>query len=274
MRNDIYFVAETEMSSNGRKLKTLTPDEDGFFKGLPMAVLGIPTRNNTQYDSNSLIDAIDNPQTTFNRRLKDAELFGEYGHPFTYKPLSDPKTSVRVLGLNPEKKAVLYRKFYCKRDTEQNLDMIYADLKPMGPYAKYAEEQLLDPSANFSSSLRAISSQEKRGNILFRRVMNLITFDVCVPGGGFQQASKRYQDASFENFAEIMDHDTMAAISNNAESIAMEGLLTDTELNDIFKKSNIKIGINLKCFRIDKDIIHIQGDDKNHCLEHLVSKLV
>ena len=114
MTNDIYFVAETAMSDNGRKLSALTPDEEGYFCGIPMAVLGIPTRNNTQYETDSIVNAISNPETTFNQRLRDGELFGEHGHPFIYKPLSDPASSVRVFRLDPDKKAALYKKFYCK----------------------------------------------------------------------------------------------------------------------------------------------------------------
>jgi hypothetical protein len=274
MSNDIYFVVETALVDDNRKLQALTPDDDGFYCGIPMCALDIVTRNKTQYDSKSLIENMTNPNTTFNTRLRDGELFGENGHPFIYKPLSDPESVARLFRLDSRFKACHYKKFYSKKDEGLGVNIIYSDLKPMGPYGKYAEEQLLDPNVNFSTSLRALSSEQKKNGILFRNILNLITFDVGVPGGGFKYSSKRYYDTSVANVTEALSHESLRYIADHYETISMEGLITESELNDLFKRSKIKIKNSISCFRIDKKTIHVIEDNKKHSLKYITSSLV
>ena len=274
--NNIYIVMENVISNVGNKKSNeslaMVPDEYGYYQGVPVMALDIVTRNKTAYITESVEEAMNNPESTFYIRKVSRELFGEHGHPWIYKKLSDPEASTRLFRLDPDKKAVFYKDFYTKE--YDSTKIIYSILKPAGPYGKYAEEQLVDPYMNFSTSLRALSSQTVKEGIMYRNIINLVTFDSNVPGGGFKEASKFYKDASMENFSELLTYEMIENLVDQDNSIAMEGLLTTSELNDILKLSKIKITKKLSCYKVDKDTIHIIDDNENHSIKHLVTKMI
>lgn len=274
--SNIYFVIETALTDeHGRSLKALTPDEHGYYQGIPMCVLGQVTRNNTFYNEDSVEKAMTSQKSLFYIRLKDGDLFGENGHPFIYKSLKDREASLRLFTLDPNKKACHYRKFYVKQDEGLDAKIVYSDLKPMGPYGKYTEELLLDSYSNFSTSLRGLSSETRQNGILMRNLVKLVTFDVNVPGGGYRYASKRYKDVSLENISELLTPETLSYIADScSDGVAMESLITQAELNDIFELSKIKVANSITCYKLDKNHIYIQEDSSDHSIHHLTKSLL
>jgi hypothetical protein len=211
-----------------------------------------------------------NPDSTFNKRLKTGDLFGEYGHPFVPN-LSSKEGMQRVITLEAKKKAVFYRKIYSKRIEDLGIDFVFGDLKPAGPYGKYAEEALLDPNMNFSTSLRAITDNVIRNGIVFKKVFMLITFDVGVPGGGYKESSKRYSDVSQESINEILDASVFLDLKQNT-SIAFESLITKSELNDILKYSRINIKGRISGYFIDDE--RLIFDETNNKKRSILSALL
>ena len=279
MSKDIYFTIETCINKDGKKLRALEPDQDGWYNGVPVMVLdnNIITRNKTAYDAESVIQHINDPNNTFNQRLNDGDLFGEYNHPFIPSMnIKDPAVLTRMLWLDSRLKCVHYRKFEPDKDPDLNITMLYASLKPMGPYGQYAKEMLDDPYVNFSTSLRALSYQDKRPDgTLFRRIFKLITFDAGVPGGGYRYSSKRYAKISLENFFESVTHDGLLEIANSSTpTVSMESLFTDTELNELLKCSKINFSAKISAIKVDRDIFYLEDENKDRSVFHISKELL
>jgi hypothetical protein len=164
----------------------------------------------------------------------------EHSHPNVIG-LSKEDALRRIMYLDPDKKACHIRKISSKHLEDLNLDIVCGDIKPVGPYSKYAEEQLSDPTMNFSTSLRAITSMTQKPNgVSFRKMLQLVTFDCSVPSGGFQEASKRYQIAQ-EEIVEFIDPTIFLDNNKRDSNIGFESMMTRSELNDIFEAAKIKI---------------------------------
>jgi len=257
----MYFVVETSLVDDNRKLKSLTPDKDGFYKGIPLCGLGMVTRNNTFYDTDSLIEKITDENSTFNKRLKTGDLFGEYGHPYVPN-LNSEEGMQRIMTLLPDRKTIFFKKIYSKKIEDLNMNFVFGDIKPAGPYGQYSEELLIDPNMNFSTSLRAITSNKMINNISNRKVLLLITFDAGVPGGGYKEASKRYRDISSEDLCEILSPEQFLNLKKDT-SIAFESLLTETELNDILKCSRISVEGKISGYFINNEnLIYDESEGK------------
>ncbi|MBR1988766.1 MAG: hypothetical protein IKA36_07005 [Clostridia bacterium] len=49
--------------------KNFQPDENGVWKDFPVMVIGKVSRNNKEYEVNSMVDAITNPGSIFYKKL-------------------------------------------------------------------------------------------------------------------------------------------------------------------------------------------------------------
>lgn len=242
MKNEkVYFVVESFVIDDGRKLKKYEMDEDGYYCGVPVAVVGTVSRNNTMYSSESVTQCI-NGNTAFRKVLEEGALIGEWGH-----PIVDMKSDYglyRLSIIDPTREAVSYRKVYLKRVDDLGLDIVFADMKPSGPYGKFFKERMDDPTLNCASSLRAFSRQrvDPATRVIKRDVVQLITFDTGVAGGGFKQASKRYGDTGYTvASSEAYALDVVENVSSPEVMASIESIV-DSELNDIFKSKEVKIG--------------------------------
>jgi len=236
-------LVETFSIDDNRKLKAAVPDENGYFIGVPMAVLGTVTRNNTKYDSNSMLNGIKSEDSSFRMRLNEGTLFGEWGH-----PIADFSTNFgmyRLLNLDPQKESHNFRNVYIKRLEDMGIDLVCADVKPTGPYGKYFEERMIDPTMNCAFSLRSISREtiDPRTRIANRTVIKLVTFDAGVASGGYKEASKRYMVstecfgcASIENINHIIEQKDIIEL----REVSLE-TFSNTELNEFLKSTRVTI---------------------------------
>lgn len=278
--SNVIFSIETNINQNGKKLKSLQPDNEGWYHGVPLAVVddNIITWNNTLHDAQSFIQCLQNPNLGFRKRLEKGDLFGEYNHPFlpSLDP-RDPKVLARLLWLEPSKKAVHYKKISVVK-TEDGLQLVTSVLKPMGPYGQYAKEQLEDPYIDYSSSLRAISEERTKNingkKVSYRRMIALITFDACVPGGGYPQASKRYANISLENFLEMISHDGLLEIADTGLTVSYESLLTQSELNDILKSSKIQLTGKITAYKFDKELLFMEDNQHKRSIFYITKELI
>lgn len=231
--SSIHFVVETLEVREGRKLKALRPDETGYFVDVPITVLGIVSRNNTFYDTNSVISQITDPKSMLNITLVDGNLFGEWGHPYL-----DPKKPDlnRLLNVLEKYQSHHFRKIRTAERLDNGGIVLRADLKPTGPYKDYLYEQLIDPSINSSFSLRSICSErvDRRTGIRYRTVKRLTTFD-AVGAGGYAEASKRYCTGS-ESFQ--LHYDDF--INSETGEYACEAI-KDKDILDIFGAKDMVI---------------------------------
>ena len=242
-RDGLYFSITT-VNVSGNKLGRAVKDKDGYFTDIPVAVLGIPTRNQTQYDTPEFLSQLRGPDTTFFRRVTEGTLFGEWGHPFV--DLNSERGLARLMNLEPKNESNHIRSVTVKHADTLNLDLIYLDSKGSGPYGKYFDDAMTDPCRNIAFSLRGISraTKDRRTGITHRKLINLVTFDSGVASGGFAEASKRFmastEDLSFQS-EEILNKQITADNITIVRNIAMESF-TDTDLNELMKASKVVIG--------------------------------
>lgn len=190
----LQFRVETLVVRDGRKLRRIRPDADGYYKGLPVAVLGIVTRNRTYYDVETFSDQFTNPNSMFRERLQGGQLPGEYGHP-NLLGMSNDMAINRLSILDEKLISHNFRAIYTGSKLEGGGELLLSDLRPTGPYGKDLKDSLDDPSMNTAFSLRAITEATDRNGVSYRYTRKLITFD-AVTGGGYFEASKLFAETA------------------------------------------------------------------------------
>ena len=229
-----YFLVESLEVSDGKKLKALTPDSDGYYNDVPLMALNKPTLNGTLYDAPSVIKCITATDSRFNIMLRSGTLIGEWDHP-EYRDKSD---LARLVDPRQEKQSHHFRKIYSSEPQSDGSVLILGSLKPCGPYGKYLEESLQDPHRNTAFSIRSLCEEKRdnRTNAVIRHIKLLVTFD-AVSSPGFKEASKRYSPGT-ESLLEVTPDDfpriyTPAGLESS--------ILTDTEFKSVFGSLNLRI---------------------------------
>jgi len=245
MNAPAYFTIETMIVDDNRKLGKAIRDKDGYFPNVPVAVLGTVTRNKTSYDTNAFLHQLRSDDSSFALRLKEGMLFGEIGHPFV--DLNSPMGLQRLLHLEPTRESHHIRAVKVERLEDLGMDIIMADVKGTGPYGKYFDEAMEDPTRNVAYSLRGISraNTDRRTGVTHKHLVNLVTFDAMMAGGGFKQAAKRYM-ASTEGMIgfeteEILKEQVTDKHISMIHSVALE-CFTNSELNELVKSKKVILG--------------------------------
>jgi len=190
---NVIFNMQTLHTIDGKSLKTITPDKDGIFKKVPLAILRKPSRNNVQYDETSFVNGMTNPKTTFYKKLVEGGLEGEWGHPFC---AGNPREIVKRVAFIDRTRLSHFFTHVNSRETEDGLLLIEGDIGTCGPYKDELVDSFADPKRNTAFSLRALTHPPTLVNgIMTKKVIALITFD-AVESGGFAEASKRFMGAT------------------------------------------------------------------------------
>jgi hypothetical protein len=239
------FTIETMMiDSSGRKLGKGLPDKDGYYNDIPVAVLGHATRNMTSYDTPAFVDQLKNG--TIALRVKEGVLSGEYGHPFV--DLSSPLGLQRLMHIEPQKVANHIRSLSVKHIDDLNIDVVMQSTKPAGPYGKYFQEAMEDPTRNLAFSLRGISKAtiDRSTGVTHKKLINLVTFDSGVVGSGFAHTTKQFMSAASKEDLSFSSVEVLATPINDShvsmiQEVALESF-TDSELNELFKSTKVIIG--------------------------------
>lgn len=231
----IQFRVDTlAVDNGGRPLKAMKPDETGYYIGMPLAGLGFPTRNNTYYDVDSFVKCITSPNSGFYKKLTSKQLYGERGHPKIFG-LPPDQQMARMLSVDENNIAVHFKSIYIDPNTLPNGGkLIVGDIAPAGPAAEDLRRNLENCCMNTAFSLRSISDNRQKGNLSYRYMKNLVTFD-WVACGGYEQASKAYATSNevFEEWSFDLGDTTLIT-----EDIAIENL-KDTILNDILGTNKV-----------------------------------
>lgn len=189
MANNVVFSISTQLEMEGRQLKAVKPDQNGVYKGIPLTVIGCNSRNQVNYEKESVLQCLTSMESRFAANVSTGDMEGEWGHPL----LQGDKCLDRLLYIDRTRVSHFFTKVYGK-DVGNGLIMIYGDVKPYGPYGKYLKDSLEDPVRNASFSLRSAAVVTgKKDGIVQKRMLSLVTFD-AVDGPGFLKASKRFQD--------------------------------------------------------------------------------
>lgn len=218
------------IGNEGRSIRSLTPDAQGYYQNIPVMALGVPTRNKTYYDVPSIMNQIESPTTAFNMRLVNSQLCGELGHPYIVGMPQDEGLA-RLAHIEEKNTSHLFGGFKVSDPLSDGSRLLLASVKPYGHYGEVLERSFRDPTANTGFSLRAISTQKFQGGYAWRTTQNLVTFD-AVNSGGYLQASKLFVPAteSLDSFGVDIVPFRDQALFNQ---VSLE-CFTDSELNDYF----------------------------------------
>lgn len=251
-----YFVVESMEVLDGRKLRALEPDSDGYYHNVPLMMLGVPTLNGTTYDPDCIVQCITDPASRFNIMLTSGSLYGEYDHPEFHTKDDIP----RLLDIRRQFASHHIRRVHPIASSEGNT-IIVGSIKPTGPYGKHLEEDFRDPNRNTAFSVRSLceESRDPRTGGRFRKIKVLVTFD-SVSSPGYKEASKRYAPAteslsmlevSPDDFPRIMDG------AGNESSI-----ITDREFGSLFGAKAIRI--NRTSYEITGNVLSGQSYYMDH----------
>lgn len=248
--NGIYFSVTTLMVDDNRSLKRPPIDKDGYYTNVPVAVIGTVSRNNTCYDADSFVQQLKGP-SNFSKRVNEGVAASEYGHPFISKPNSEEGIA-RLLHIEPTRISNHIRSVTVKHIDDLNIDMVLMDTKPAGPYGKYFEESMEDPTRNTAFSLRGLSraQQDPRTRVIHKSLIAFVTFDSGVVGSGFKETTKRYIEGARESLQAEKQNDIICECSDVYDfSVSTENLIvlrthsletiSDSELNDIIKAKRV-----------------------------------
>jgi len=185
------FVIETFKSFRGRSLRSIKPDSDGYYNGVPIAVIGIPSDNRAFYEPESFVRSLN--QDPFHRKLTMGGLNGEVQHPDLPVGKLGPNDLKRLFKIDQTLVSTYFRKIYLAEKLETGGRIVRADMKPHGPYGQYTEEKLNDPNMGYAASLRAACSEryDPKSDLLIRTIGQMVTFDNA-DSGGYIEASKYY----------------------------------------------------------------------------------
>ena len=264
--SDIHFVVETLEVKNGKRLKAIRPNSDGYFEKFPIAVLGIPSRNRTFYDVSTVVTPLTDPNSRINMTLTEGNLFGEWGHPYL-DPVK-PDLS-RLMTILEKEQSHHFRKICTGEKLDNGGTILYADVKPCGPYGKYLEDQMMDPHINNSFSLRSICSQtiDRANNLIMRKVKHLITFD-AVGAGGYAESSKRYV-GSTENLSAPLTIDDFYE-KNSGTVVACESI-TDKDILNIFGAKEMVVHRTSIGLGVPGDSVYLDTHGNKRSIMHAIS---
>jgi len=252
------FVVEAMSVVDGRMIKGLKPDAQGYYHDIPLMGLGMCARSGIYYNPKPIIDAIRLPKSTFNMKLTDGNLFGCINHPPTFKKEDIPL----MLEIDQKEVSHHFKKIY-SGDLGNDTGLILGCLRPWGPYGQYLETSLQDEHVNTSFSVRSLCKQYMEPNTrrMCRDVEILVTFD-WVNAPGYKEASKRYVPAMESYTIDIIPEEFIAAVEIcGCESIK------DIDLMRVFGMSQIEIGEIRGEYRAGrKSFIGTDGD--RHSLVH------
>ena len=249
MAENVIFSISTDMEMEGRQLKAIYPNKDGVFTGIPLTVIGCNSRNNVNYERESVLKCLTDEKARFAANIKTGDMEGEWGHPL----LEGDKCLSRLLYIDRTRVSHYFTRVYGKE--ENGLTIIYGDVKPFGPYKQNLIDSFQDPTRNTSFSLRsaAIPIGKDATGIVKKRMLSLVTFD-AVDGPGFLMASKRFRDPAVatESFKPIVtDNIIQLDFSVNKRQFldtqeylkasGFESIVTDQRVLDAFGCDKITI---------------------------------
>lgn len=232
---NLKFSCGSLETNYGHKLRAAKPDADGTYE-VVISAIGCPTRCGVIYEPESLVAAMNDPESRFNICLKDANLFGEYGHPVIRTKDDMP----RLMQIDEHYTSHYFTKIWIDDSEPLMIDgfegyPIRAKIKPSGPYGEVLRKQLEDPMQNTAFSLRSLClpSSGRDNRYEYRKVQLLVTFDaVCAPG--YQAATKRYV-AGTEAFQEIpVDREILEHAVTARSGMESRPMLTMLDISKLY----------------------------------------
>lgn len=221
-------VAESTVAPwiNGAK-GILKKDAEGYYCGLLVGALGTYNSSKEFYVSDEKIISNLLTNTIMAKKLAKKVLFIELGHPKKYvnsangttRILTDKEYVEQFLTISDRNQCGHVRGIRIVKSTSPDKygyypHLIYADVKPDGPFGSIMEARLLDPNQNSCFSMRWLANKEDSHYGVSKFVFECVTFDF-VGEGGIELCVKE-NHLSFEEIRPVatVNKDTLVAIKD------------------------------------------------------------
>jgi hypothetical protein len=240
---------------NKSNQKAIKPDKEGIYRKLPLLVLGKISRNNKDYDVNSMVEAISSPNSLFYKKLVAGQLEGEWWHPLTG---NDESALARIAKIERNNVSHHIHRVYTGEPTEQGHVIVYGDIEPSGPYGPHLKESLESPRINTAFSLRSlVSNMGEKDGVIKQRVIVLVTID-AVDSPGYAEASK-VDISSFENYSyevDLVKHANLLRTEFGLEHI------NDPQIQDLLESDKITVGRKRYTFDVENKTLNTRTSKK------------
>lgn len=258
----ISFDISSAMLTDGVG-KALHPNKDGIYEKIALLVLGKVSRNNKEYDVDSMVQQITNPASVFYKKLKGGGLEGEWCHPLVFKE----EELARIATIDRTKVSHTIHRVYTGETTEKGYTIVYGDIEPSGPYGQYLHESFQNPKKNTAFSLRSLVSKIGQvGPVIKQYVNALITID-AVDVGGYPEAAKVYiqgLESLATGFEKIIKPE--ACMPELKTVLGVESI-DDQQLLDLLEVNSVTINTTLRGI-MDSESKSIITDRGNKSIFH------
>jgi hypothetical protein len=244
MAPNLTFDVTTFSATMGRQ-KKFTPDAKGTYKDVPIAVIGMTSRNMAEYDPESMVQAHTSGSSRFHLALTEGHAEGEWGHPFINE--DDERKILRRMGyIDRARVSHFFSRCYTKPTADNQYHVVYSDINPFGPFGEYLIQSFENNLRNTAFSLRSLCKILGRTPMgaIQKYVTQLITYD-AVDLPGYKEASTWFGGSSTESLCT-----TDCSIALNLEQevqrqsighiLAIESI-THQQILDIFECDKVEI---------------------------------
>lgn len=240
--SNLIFDISTMLVMDGRELRSVQPDKDGVYCGIPLMVLGAVSRNNVEYEVTSTLAAMTNPNTRFYKNLTEGNLEGEFRHPI----ILNKEELLRITLIDRALVSHYIKRVRSQKTEDGKYYIVYGDIVPFGPYGQYLRDSFADPKRNTAFSLRSLCSVIGESNgVTKKRVAAMITFD-HVDGSGYELSCKRFQDRkcisneSFSLMSKVVSIDDLRESQVIAKAVGFESI-NHQQLFDLLQTNTISV---------------------------------
>lgn len=248
-------ISFTQTRLDKNKKGILKPDELGYYR-VPAGALNCYNSRGDFYRSTKEVLATFGEGSPFNRKIKDGYLRSERDHPDPSKYFSHldtlPMTQItremidrakanyimRLRKHDDSRECGVIRRVDFIPNTELNIKSMtpesliaIIEIKPSGVMGDLLKTSLDNPHENTAFSVRSITDDELKSNIVYKNIVEPITFD-WVPEPGIRVANK-WEAPSLESINLQVLYDCYELLNSNSglESDYVNKLVLDKLIN-------------------------------------------
>jgi hypothetical protein len=231
----IHFTS-MKLAAKGKK-GILPCDNDGYYK---LVVGGLNVFNSAgQYYVLEGAKQLFEQSSIFMRKIQKGAVKSEVGHPKMTAGMSDDDYFNRIRIIEETNVCAHisdvwldhnYKDMNNSGDNRNPVVAIWASLKPAGPHGAALKEALDNPKQNVFFSIRSFTDDYRQGNITYRILRSIVTFDWVAEGGIFN--ANKWDAPTLECIADKLIMPSTIKKCINCTNVAY-GLETTEDKQDI-----------------------------------------
>ncbi|QOV08063.1 putative structural protein [Pseudomonas phage vB_PaeM_kmuB] len=220
-RTNNQIVIGSDMLAGTNKKGVLVPDADGYYL-TPLGAYGTRNSAGMFYEMASGVSMF-NPDSPLMRRVKKGVLFMEYKHPEPYRKdgtrMNEHEYLMRIRQIDDDRVCAHIKELILVDSTDEKglpIKLVLGKCKPYGPFGKYFEASITNPSQNTYCSVRSITQDDPMRGIKYTREIS--TWDMVGEGGIY--GANKWNSPALENYEDqlmVITPDTLYQVQRERE---------------------------------------------------------